>query len=156
MSDSTHLDVFWVGQVGQIWSQWWDGAPGMNWTDHAPFAIATQFPVPAQANSAIAAVSRAPARALPLSITLRAVQDQGRFIEVAGVGFTPNQTVTLDYVISTGGGPETHQTGEHTLTSDGTGSFIDRIRVTLGGNITEASVKAADVASQATAEATIP
>jgi hypothetical protein len=58
-----HLDVFWVGQDDQIWTQWWDQSAGLNWTDHAPFPIASSFPVPAQANltQAIAVVGRATA-----------------------------------------------------------------------------------------------
>jgi hypothetical protein len=55
-----HLDVFWVGQDNQIWTQWWDQAPGQNWTDHLAFVIATSFPVPVMAESSIAAVARLP------------------------------------------------------------------------------------------------
>jgi len=37
------------------------------------------------------------------SITLKALQDanEGRFLEVAGLGFTPSQIVKLDYQINT-------------------------------------------------------
>ena len=60
MIAETHLDVFWIGQDGQIWSQWWDQAAGQNWGNHNPFPIASSFPVPARANSPIAAVARLP------------------------------------------------------------------------------------------------
>jgi hypothetical protein len=89
------------------------------------------------------------------TITLRAVADQGRFIEVAGNGFTPSQEVKLGYDISSGGGPTTHETGEDTLTSDFIGSFTDRIPVNLGGDISGAEAEATDVASGATATASI-
>ena len=87
------------------------------------------------------------------AITLRAIQDNGRFIEVNGIKFTPNQTVTLNYLfklqsdVNTSTAPETE-----TLTSDGTGSFIFRIRVTLT-DISSAQVEATDVASGETARA---
>jgi hypothetical protein len=52
-----HLDVFWVGPDGAIGTQWWVGAPGLNWGDHQPFAITP----PAQAGSdEVAAASRTP------------------------------------------------------------------------------------------------
>jgi uncharacterized protein with LGFP repeats len=89
------------------------------------------------------------------AITLSAVADQGRFIEVTGIRFTPNQTVKLGYDITSGGGPTTHQLGEDIFTSDGTGSFIHRIRVNLGGDISGAQAQATDVASGATATASI-
>lgn len=89
------------------------------------------------------------------AITLRAVADQGRFIEVTGIRFTPNQTVKLGYDITSGGGPTTHQNGEDTFTSTNTGSFIHRIRVNLGGDISGAQAQATDVASGAMATASI-
>jgi hypothetical protein len=89
------------------------------------------------------------------AITLQAVEDQGRFIEVQGIRFTPNQSVKLGYDIMSGGGPTTHQTGEDVVGSDGSGSFIHRIRVNLGGDISGAQVLATDVASGATATAAI-
>jgi len=89
------------------------------------------------------------------TITLRAIADQGRFIEVAGNGFTASQAVKLGYDISSGGGPTTHETGEDTLTSDFIGSFTDRIPVNLGGDISGAEAEATDVASGATATASI-
>jgi len=53
-----HLDVFWIGQDGAVGSTWWDAAPGQNWGDHKPFAIAP--PGAAQAGSGLAAVARSP------------------------------------------------------------------------------------------------
>ena len=53
-----HLDVFWIGQDGQVWSQWWDQAPGDSWDQHPPFAIAAGFPVLARADSPVSCVAR--------------------------------------------------------------------------------------------------
>jgi hypothetical protein len=33
------VDVFWVGEDGQVWSQWWDETPNNSWANHAVFAI---------------------------------------------------------------------------------------------------------------------
>lgn len=89
------------------------------------------------------------------AITLRAVVDQGRFIEIKGIRFTPGQTVKLGYDISSGGGPTTHQIGEDTLMSDGTGNFLHRIQVNLAGDISGAQAQATDIASGTTATASI-
>src|SRR5436853_6996574 len=43
------------------------------------------------------------------AITLRAVEDDGRFIEVSGTGFSLNQPVRLDYIISDRSVPTTSQ-----------------------------------------------
>jgi hypothetical protein len=80
-------------------------------------------------------------------ITLRAIQNQGRFIEVLGSGFTPNQAVKLAYDISSGGGPTTGETEEDSVASDATGAFTHDIRVNLAGDISGARVQATDVAS---------
>jgi hypothetical protein len=85
-------------------------------------------------------------------ITLKAVADQGRFIEVTGARFTCNQTVTLDYLFKLQSDVNTSTSGTEALRSDGTGSFIFRIRVTLT-DISSAQVKATDVASGGTATA---
>src|SRR5262245_52290872 len=92
----------------------------------------------------------------PPVITLRAIQDNGRFIEVTGNFFTRNGTVKLAYDITSGGGPTTHQTGEDTLQSDGLRRFKHRIRVNLAGDISGAHAQATDVASNKTATASIP
>ncbi len=89
------------------------------------------------------------------AITLRAVEDDGRFIEVSGTGFSLNQPVRLDYIISDRSVPTTSQTGDVTLTSNGTGRFIQRIKVNLAGEISGAQVKATDIASAMTATASI-
>jgi hypothetical protein len=89
------------------------------------------------------------------AIRLRAVAEEGRFVEVEGVGFTPNQPVKVGYDIVAGGGPTTHQFGEDTLTSDAAGRFIDRIKVNLGGNISGAQAQATDLASNEVATASI-
>jgi hypothetical protein len=93
-------------------------------------------------------------RASPVpAITLLAVENGGRFIEVAGTRFTPTQRVTLDYDITSGGVPTFNQFGEDTVTSDPTGAFIHPIQVK--GDISGAQVKATDVASGMTATASI-
>jgi hypothetical protein len=86
------------------------------------------------------------------AIKLQAVQDNGRFIEVTGSGFTPNQTVNLDYLFKIQSDVNTSTSGTETLTSDGTGKFYFSIRVTLV-DISSAQVKATDVASGAAATA---
>ena len=91
----------------------------------------------------------------PPAITLRPIQDQGRFIEVTGNRFTPSGSVKLGYDIFTGGAPNTHQTGEDTFNSDGIGGFIHRIRVNLGADVGGAQAQATDVASGRTATAEI-
>lgn len=53
-----HLDVFWTGSDGAIQSQWWDSAPGMNWSDHQAFSLTP--PNAAGDGSGLAAISRAP------------------------------------------------------------------------------------------------
>ena len=56
--NTNHLDVFWIGPNGDVWTQWWDGAPGLGWGNHAPFTITA--PGMAVAGSAVAAVARQP------------------------------------------------------------------------------------------------
>lgn len=89
------------------------------------------------------------------AIRLRAVAAQGRFVEVEGEGFTPNQPVKVGYDICAGGAPITHQLGEDTLTCDAAGKFLDRIPVNLGGTISGAQAQATDLASNAVATASI-
>ncbi|MBH1938793.1 hypothetical protein I5Q34_31810 [Streptomyces sp. AV19] len=55
---SGHLDVFWAGSDGKIWSNWWDQGAGMGWWDHGAFPIARDFPVPPAPDTGIAAVAR--------------------------------------------------------------------------------------------------
>ncbi|CAM5370178.1 IgA Peptidase M64 OS=Streptomyces griseomycini OX=66895 GN=FHS37_002589 PE=4 SV=1 [Streptomyces griseomycini] len=56
--NSNHLDVFWAGSDGQIWSTWWDRVPDMGWRDHFPFPIARAFSTLAAERTGIAAVAR--------------------------------------------------------------------------------------------------
>ncbi|MBD2066125.1 hypothetical protein H6F93_01030, partial [Leptolyngbya sp. FACHB-671] len=168
-----NLDLFVIGFDNHVWTTFWNDAQGWN---------GDWFLLPGQAvfdreKQQIAAVSRAPGNldlfvigfdnhvwttfwndaGIPVEpkITLRAVQDQGRFIEVTGIKFTPNQTVRLGYDIASGGAPTTHQIGEDTLTSSETGTFIHLIGVNLAGDLSNAQVQATDVASSATATASI-
>ena len=89
------------------------------------------------------------------TLQLRAVADPSRFIEVTGMGFTPNQTVKLGYDITgfSADGPTPHQLGEHELTSDGGGRFTDRISV--AGDISGAQAQATDVGTSTKATASI-
>ena len=77
------------------------------------------------------------------SIRLRALAPvgEGRFIEVIGTGFTPNQIVKIGYDISSEGAPTTHQTYEDTFTSNPTGSFVRRIKVNLACEVPSATVR---------------
>lgn len=88
------------------------------------------------------------------AVTLRAVADQGRFIEVTGTGFTANQAVKIAYHFSTEGAPDTTTSGENMLTSNGAGSFVHRIPVTLG-EIGAAQILATDIASGIAVEGSI-
>jgi hypothetical protein len=60
MSGSRHLDWFWVGQDVGIRTPWWVQAASQGRTDHHPFAIASNFPVPAGTDSPVAAVAGVP------------------------------------------------------------------------------------------------
>jgi len=157
------LEIWWIGNDGSIQdAYWYEGQDGWRQFQIAPAGSAST-------NGSITAVSRIPgsmevwwigangsvqdaywnADSANPAITLRAIADQGRFIEVTGIGFTPNQTVKLDYLFKLQSDVNTSSPGTETLTSDGTGSFIFRIRVTLV-DISSAEVTATDVASGAT------
>ncbi|MBZ4319245.1 M64 family metallopeptidase [Streptomyces huiliensis] len=58
--NSNHMDVFWTGTDGQVWSNWWDLNQGMGWYDHGMFPIAASFPVPAAPGTGITVVARNP------------------------------------------------------------------------------------------------
>jgi len=164
------LDLFVIGFDNKVYSTFWTGGGGWNqeW-----------FPLPGQhvfdhQTQELAAVSRTPGN-LDLfvlgfdnhaystfwgphapAITLHAIQDGGRFIEVTGRDFTPIGSVTIGYDITSGGGPTTHQTGEEVLTSDGAGRFVHRIRVNLAGDISGATAQATDVATNTIATGLLP
>lgn len=166
-----HLDLFVLGLDNQGWTTWWNDAHGWNreWF-HVPGP--TLFNHEAQH---VAAVARTPSNldlfvigpdnhvwstfwgqhAAHPAIKLRAVPGERRFVEVTGVGFTPNHTVKLGYDIVASGAPTDHQLGEDTLTCDAAGAFVDRIPVNLGGNINFAQAQAVDLASSAVAMASI-
>ncbi|MDT0609217.1 M64 family metallopeptidase [Streptomyces lancefieldiae] len=57
---SGHLDVFWVGTDGKIWSNWYDRIDGMGWHDHDAYPIAREFPAPPAADTGIAVVAQNP------------------------------------------------------------------------------------------------
>jgi hypothetical protein len=171
-----NLDLFVIGDDSRVWSDQW--SQGGGWSgDWRPLPGQAKFNLSTQH---VAAVSRAPG-VLDLfvigsdavgnnghvwtnnwsvhpanpSISSRAVEDAGRFIEVTGLGFTPYQRVKLNYDITTSGSPTTDQIGEDDISSDGTGAFIQNIQINLPGDISGAQVKATDLASDATAEGAI-
>nr|WP_256253643.1 hypothetical protein [Burkholderia ubonensis] len=179
LSDQT--DVFAVDGNGTLHVAWVNGAGG--WNGPAPisppglfppgaavaasnqFGISDQTDVFAVDGNGILHVAwvngaggwNGPAPIVPRlrpTITLRPVADEGRFIEVTGNGFTSGGTVRLSYDIFSGSGPTTHQTGQKTLTSNGTGNFLDHIPVNLG-EVSGAQVEATDTASGATADGSI-
>jgi hypothetical protein len=117
-------DVFAIGNNGQLHVFWVVG--GGTW--NGPISLAP-----------------------PPHIALRAIQnDDGRFIEVDGGAFTPNGAVSLAYDFSTGGAPDTHETGEAGAKADGGGALTTTIKVNLP-EIGEAGVKATDVATNRSA-----
>jgi hypothetical protein len=121
-------DVFAIGDNGQLHVAWVVGGGAWN-----------------------GPVSLAP----PPHIALRAIQnDEGRFIEVDGGAFTPNGAVSLAYDFSTGGAPDTHETGEANAGADGGGAFTTTIKVNLP-EIGEVGVKATDVATNRSATASL-
>jgi hypothetical protein len=171
-----NLDLFVIGNDGgvgttngHVWTTAWSSATGWN---------ADWRPLPGQAvfdrnTQQIAAVSRAPGNldlfvigndshvwttfwglhAANPAISLDPIRnDGGRFIEVAGTGFTPNQRVKLGYHLDnpSGGVGEGHP---DTFTSDQTGGFIHLIP--LESDISGAQVEATDLASDMKATASI-
>jgi hypothetical protein len=91
------------------------------------------------------------------SITLRATTgSDGGLIEVSGVNFTPGSPVEVNFIIDSGGGPTTHQTGSHHIVAsdDNDGHFFDAIKVNLS-DVSRASVGARDGATGTMASASI-
>ena len=88
-------------------------------------------------------------------ITLRAIQrEDGRFIVVEGEDFTPNSGVEISYDIFTGGAPDTHETGEDTVTTASDGRFHDEIKVELA-DVSGANVHVVDEITQTRMDASI-
>lgn len=55
----SHLDIFWAGPDGAVWTMWWDGAaPDGNWPEHKPFPVTG--PGKARLGSPVVAVARIP------------------------------------------------------------------------------------------------
>ena len=165
-----HLDLFVVGNDSHVWTTAWSSATN-NWnTDWRPLPGQAVFDRNTQH---VAAVSRAPGNldlfvigndshvwttfwglhAANPAISLDPIRnDGGRFIEVAGTGFTPNQGVKVGYHLDnpSGGVGEGHP---DTFTSDQTGGFIHLIP--LKSDISGAQVEATDLASDMKATASI-
>jgi hypothetical protein len=158
------MEVWWIGANGSVQAAfWYEGAQWQRY-ELAPAGSAS-------INAGITAVSRIPASmevwwtgvngsvrdafwypdVVNPAITLRAIQDGGRFVEVAGTGFTRNDSVKLGYDIIgfSQDGPTPHQIGEVMLTSDSIGEFSHPIQVQ--GDISGAQAQATDIASGATA-----
>jgi hypothetical protein len=89
------------------------------------------------------------------SISLQAVLSDGRFVIVHGRGFTPNSGVTIDYHISSGGGPTTTTNGQENAETNVSGEFTSEIRVTLSGDIGAAGVRVRDNVTGTDATASI-
>jgi hypothetical protein len=146
-----NLDLFVIGNDSHVWTTAWSSATN-NWnTDWRPLPGQAVFDRNTQH---VAAVSRAPGNldlfvigndgsigssnghvwttfwglhAANPAISLDPIRnDGGRFIEVAGTGFTPNQGVKVGYHLDnpSGGVGEGHP---DTFTSDQTGGFIHLI-----------------------------
>ena len=131
----TSIDLFLTGNDRKVYTSWWNA--GADWSgihdNWRPLAPAERHP----------------------SITLQAVQvaGEGRFVEVTGIGFTPGKAVTVAYQLTVGGAPTTSTFGEDSLTSDGSGAFVHRVR--LASAISAAQVQAIDVASGVKATASL-
>ncbi len=81
------------------------------------------------------------------SISLQEYPDAGAvFIEVEGIGFTPNQAVQVAYDISSGSGPIERQIGDVLVASDGGGGFVHVIQSNVF-DINGAQAQATDLAS---------
>jgi len=81
-------------------------------------------------------------------MTLQAIQSGARLIIVRGTGFTPNSNVTLNWDISSGGGPTTHQHGSKVEGTSTSGAFTSDITVNLSGDIAAVNVLAHDDITQ--------
>ena len=144
-----------------IWNTDWFPVPGQAQFDHRTRQVAAVSRTPTtldlfaiDSNDFASTTFWGPGVVNP-EIRLRAIQDDGLFIEVAGTDFTRNEPVELEFRFSAGGAPTHHQDGHATVTSDGSGRFIHRISVTLTGDISAVSVDATDVASNTTVTASI-
>jgi hypothetical protein len=82
-------------------------------------------------------------------ITSRVLVAGGRFVEVTGKWFTPDSTVTVDYIIEENG-PAPIQIGQDVVTSNGTGHFVHAIPVSFSGDFKGIVLQATDLASGAT------
>jgi hypothetical protein len=86
-------------------------------------------------------------------ITVRVVEEMGRFVEITGRWFARNATVTIDYNIQENG--PTSMIGQDVVTTDARGRFVHAIPVTFTGDIQWISVVATDLASGATGNESI-
>lgn len=173
-------DVFVVGVNGGLHVSWvvgsgsWNGpvqiSPSFYFSPGAPLAAANQFGIPDQTDVFAIAANYAPAVEWvvggaawngPLQIgppvypviTVRVLEATGRFVEVTGRRFTPNATVAVHYNIKENGAND--QIDEDVVSSDAAGNFVHAIPVTFSGDIQWIALKATDLASGATGNASI-
>jgi hypothetical protein len=107
-----------------------------------------------QAAGATAAATATATAAVPVPNLAIRVEAQDRVIVFVGNGFTPNQTVEIQYTIHCFDAPK-NTSGELTLTSDGMGSFVHQISIPaflVGNHMTGLSAEAIDLASNKTVE----
>jgi hypothetical protein len=174
-------DVFAVGNNGQLYVAWVTGAgnwsgpvglgpegilpPGAGVAASPQYGVDNQTDVLAVGNNGLLYVAwvtgagnwSGPVGLIaPPAITLAALQDQdGRFVSVAGQGFTEGGDVSLAYDIEAGGAPTTHETGQTSVQADASGSFTARIDVNLV-EVSAANVEATDLTSGRTAAGSLP
>jgi hypothetical protein len=90
------------------------------------------------------------------NITLQAIQRNGNVIVVRGNGFTPNDAVTIDYQISSGGAPTTTTSGSQSEGTSTYGEFTSDIPVTLAGDISAVNVGVRDHITGTVANGSLP
>jgi hypothetical protein len=173
-------DVFAIGTNGGLHVSWVVGAGAWNgpvqisssslFAAGAPLAAANQAGIPDQTDVFGPAVNggldvawvvgsgtwNGPVQIGPPMypiITVRVVEEMGRFVEITGRWFARNATVTIDYNIQENG--PTSMIGQDVVTTDARGRFVHAIPVTFTGDIQWISVVATDLASGATGNESI-
>jgi len=88
------------------------------------------------------------------TITLFPIREDGNYLKVKGINFTPDQTVQLNWSYSTEDAPDLTNFGDHSTISDEIGSFTYPIPV--GFDIATAAAQATDIASGVSARKEFP
>jgi hypothetical protein len=95
-----------------------------------------------------------PHRAFPTpTMSIRLISDGGRFIEVKGSGFEPNQAARINFQVTFSEGGKQPPGAPRSVTIDSAGNLMDRIP--LNSDISNAKVSAFDFGSGETVIATI-